>query len=266
MTIATVIIYLVLLIPVGPSATSQTMTSLSALLAVFVFLRALLIITLSKEILHIKYILVTVKNLFKPFYTFLLVLYIFFYFFGQVGMFLYGGKVYIGAPYLDDPGIPPLYIYNSFNSLGSAFLTLFSIMLVNNWHVTTYMYVCASGGNTYHRYFFIIFQLLTVHVILNLTVAFVLDMYNSQKEIDETDQQLRLHLYHKITRIANRRRGSQEDYFNEDDIDEDSSQSDSEHELLNTQDEENIMMTSPMVLHKSFMKTATFNFRRSFNL
>ena len=57
-------------------------------------------------------------------------------------------------------------------------ITLFGYMVVNNWFITVGMYVDITG-TTWTRVYFISFYVLSVAVILNIVVAFAIDMYSS---------------------------------------------------------------------------------------
>ena len=79
--------------------------------------------------------------------------------------------------------IPALYHLNNFNDFPSSMITLFSLMVVNNWMVTTDMYVVTMGSG-YYRWFFGIYFLLTVVMGMNIIVAFALDVYSSVDRLD----------------------------------------------------------------------------------
>ena len=102
-----------------------------------------------------------------------------YYIFSVLGQELFGGKVNQSlVPALANAGIPSNYIFNSFNDFGSGLLTLFELMIVNNWQFLVGMYETALG-TTYVRWFFVFFYFFSVAVVLNIVVAFALDMYNS---------------------------------------------------------------------------------------
>lgn len=50
-------------------------------------------------------------------------------------------------------------------------------MVVNNWYVTVNMYI-AVMGNAWPILFFTTFWVLTVLIMLNLVVSFVIESYN----------------------------------------------------------------------------------------
>jgi hypothetical protein len=57
-------------------------------------------------------------------------------------------------------------------------VTLFVLLVVNNWFLITAMYVQATG-TAWARLYFILFYYFAVIVMLNIVVAFAIDMYGS---------------------------------------------------------------------------------------
>lgn len=56
------------------------------------------------------------------------------YLFGMLGTALFGGVIYRSQPLLDGTDFKAEdYFANNFNDLGSAFITLFELLVVNNW-------------------------------------------------------------------------------------------------------------------------------------
>ena len=71
-----------------------------------------------------------------------------------------------------------------FNDFGAGLVTLFHIMIVNNWWVTCDMY-CYVFGSGWPILFFVSFWMLTVLIMLNLVIAFILDIYgNVSSEVE----------------------------------------------------------------------------------
>lgn len=121
------------------------------------------------------------KSLLHPILHLLNVIILIFYVFAQIGIFMFGGKVRRGLPEVFDPnsGIPPNYYLNNFNDLLSSYVTLFSLMVVNNWFYTVDMFVFIMDGNVYYRIFFYVFYYVAVIVGVNLVIAYTIDMYTS---------------------------------------------------------------------------------------
>eukprot|EP01062_Namystynia_karyoxenos_P055365 TRINITY_DN46164_c0_g1_i1.p1 TRINITY_DN46164_c0_g1~~TRINITY_DN46164_c0_g1_i1.p1 ORF type:complete len:1030 (+),score=336.40 TRINITY_DN46164_c0_g1_i1:71-3160(+) len=76
-------------------------------------------------------------------------------------------------------GFSPL----NFDSLSSAYLTLFHLMVVNNWHVTMQAFVLASGTK-WACVFFELFHFIVVVIVLNVLVAFVIEAYDLARTHD----------------------------------------------------------------------------------
>ena len=64
----------------------------------------------------------------------------------------------------------------NFNDFPASLVTLFHIMVVNNWFITCDM-ITALKGWWSPRLFFISFWVLTVLIMLNLVISFVLEIY-----------------------------------------------------------------------------------------
>lgn len=120
----------------------------------------------------------------KLFQTLALIMFIF----AAVGMQLFGGKITtdvsgmvvtraqaeaLAASPFGESG----YLPNSFNDMPSGMVTLFELLVVNNWHVISSGYEAVLGVHA--RWFFILFYCVGVVMGLNICVAFVLDTYNS---------------------------------------------------------------------------------------
>ena len=93
--------------------------------------------------------------------------------YAQVGVLFYGGRLYQGDAYELSSGADVLYTYCNFNDFGSAFVTLFELLVVNNWQVI--MEEVAVVAGPWSRTFFISWWLLSVLVMSNLLIAFILE-------------------------------------------------------------------------------------------
>ena len=65
-------------------------------------------------------------------------------------------------------------------------MTLFILIVVNNWFVIVGMYVDIKGGNRAWRIFFILFYYFGVSICLNIIVSFCIDMYSAVLRLHET--------------------------------------------------------------------------------
>ena len=93
-------------------------------------------------------------------------------------MILYGGQITMNSSaILADSSVPDNYFLMNFNDLMSSMVTLFALIVVNNWMVIVAMCVDVKGGATWYRYYFIIFYYFGVIIGLNIIIAFAIDMY-----------------------------------------------------------------------------------------
>ena len=114
------------------------------------------------------------------------VLFVIFYIFSVLGMYLFGGMSKIDfATFSRDQSIPDNYYMDNFNDLACSFVTLFTLMVVNNWMVQVQMYVDYKNGDTSYRIFFIAFYYFSVLIGINIVVAYTIDMYTSVERLDE---------------------------------------------------------------------------------
>ena len=73
----------------------------------------------------------------------------------------------------------------NFNDVMSGFITLFALMVVNNWYVIVLMYSDVTQS-VYDRFFFLIFYYFGVIIGLNIVIAFAIDMYSAVLRMDKT--------------------------------------------------------------------------------
>lgn len=85
---------------------------------------------------------------------------------------------------------PALYYLLNFNDFGASLVTLFHIMVVNNWFITCNMY-CYVMGNNWPRLYFISFWALTVLIMLNLVIAFIIEIYDTVSQEIEVEYKRR---------------------------------------------------------------------------
>jgi len=125
-----------------------------------------------------------------------------FYSFSVVGMWAYSGlittdgeftnytgSVYqVGSPYYlglhrENPKLEGSefagggYYNNNFNNYQHATITLFEMMVVNQWHVIVEGISLVSEQRTLTRFFFIVFHLFVVVVMVNIFMAFILEAF-----------------------------------------------------------------------------------------
>ena len=156
------------------------------ILEVIVFIRMLKLLTLLYEIKTMRVIFETLKNLLGPLNNLIIVMMTIFYVFAQLGMIIFGGQIRKNSTQIvHDSSIPDNYYLINFNDLMSSYVTLFILIVVNNWYVIVAMCVDIKGGNTLYRYFFVIFYYFGVIIGLNIIIAFAIDMYAAVQRLEE---------------------------------------------------------------------------------
>lgn len=124
-----------------------------------------------------------------PFWAILCVQFSLLYVFCLFGILFFGGEVnYQNIAILNNDSTPDIYIYVNFNDLANGLLTLFELMVINNWMIITQVYVNITGTYTI-LYFFIVFYYLCVVIGLNIVIAFSIDMYNSIERLDNQNKE-----------------------------------------------------------------------------
>lgn len=156
------------------------------MLELVIFIRMLKLLTLLYEIKTLRIIIETMRNLIKPLANLCAVLLTIFYIFAQIGMLSFGGDVTKNNKVIsEDYSIPDNYHLMNFNDFVSSLVTLYALMVVNNWMVITDMYVQIKDNNTWVRLYFCVFYYFSVIIGINIVVAFAIDMYSSVERLDE---------------------------------------------------------------------------------
>ena len=159
--------------------------SLIRFLSMIILLRIVKLFTVLMELDQFKLIIDTIQSLFRPFYAILGVMFIVYYVFSQIGDRAFGGIVQNNdIRILSQSDFPQTYTLMNMNDMLSSFITLFAIMVVNNFQVVVQVYTFLTGTN-YSRWFFIIFYLLSVVMLIDLVVALVLNMYDQIAELNQ---------------------------------------------------------------------------------
>lgn len=136
------------------------------------------------EIKTFRIIMETLKSLISPFWSVLCVMFSIFYFYAELGMVLWGGLVDFNKEEIrGNDATPDNWALNNFNDLANSFLVLFELVVVNNWMVTTSMYVEVSKTRWVLLYF-VSFYIIAVLIGMNILVCFAIDMYASIRRLD----------------------------------------------------------------------------------
>jgi hypothetical protein len=120
----------------------------------------------------------------------LISLYTLFFVYTEVGMLFFGGKITTNSKQVGNDSTPPLWYLMNFNDFAASFITLFHILTVNNWYVTCDMYTYVLES-FWPRIYFVTFWIFSVLIMLNIAVAFVLDIYHSVSDDIEKEYKRR---------------------------------------------------------------------------
>lgn len=112
----------------------------------------------------------------------------------SLGLQLFGGLVYANNPKLEGTSFKNEdYLVFNFNDYPSGMVTLFNLLVMGNWQIWMEGYVQITG-TSWALLYFISFYVITVLLLVNLVVAFVLEAFFAETELasdggeDETDQ------------------------------------------------------------------------------
>ena len=96
--------------------------------------------------------------------------------FTYIGMALWGGTIDVEA-LSQNPAVTPLYYLNNFNSYTEGLITVFNVLVVNDWHalagIFRYADQCSSPWIVYP--YFVSVILIAVFIMLNVITAFFVE-------------------------------------------------------------------------------------------
>jgi Ion transport protein len=105
-------------------------------------------------------------------------LYLVFYIFNITGIFLWSGHIKIDTPQdsKSPEFYPKNYEYLNFNDFASGFITLFSILVVNNWVVVATCFTTFISFQKGLRWFFLIFYMMANLLSMYILIGVVIDV------------------------------------------------------------------------------------------
>ncbi|XP_008793100.1 two pore calcium channel protein 1 isoform X2 [Phoenix dactylifera] len=104
----------------------------------------------------------------------------------SLGVQLFGGIVNFGNPNLEATDLfAEDYVLFNFNDYPNGMVTLFNLLVMGNWQVWMQSYRDLTGTSWTLAYF-VSFYLITVLLLLNLVVAFVLEAFFAEMELETT--------------------------------------------------------------------------------
>jgi len=166
-----------LIISLIPGLSSQGVVRVMLLLRIFRLFR------LGRTSNNLRSLYQTMWRLIPTFVMHALALLVVYFEFAHLGMALWKGKIWHGNPVLDGSSFQSIGFYDTsnFNTFGNSILTLFELMIQNNWHVIADAFERVSNPAAW--IFFIIYNISTAVVIINILVAFILDGFITQWKV-----------------------------------------------------------------------------------
>ncbi|XP_053376398.1 two pore channel protein 2-like isoform X2 [Mercenaria mercenaria] len=161
-------------------------------------LRVMRLIKIFVSIKRFKVILMTIMNIGPSMATYGGVLFVLYYMFAIVGMEIFhdlityhgyhetkASDMFCGNPKLNNTAFyRNHYCNNNFNDILKAFVILFELTVVNQWHVLSSGFVFVT--NKASRLYFFIFHMTCVIIVLNIFVAFILEAFILEYSLQKT--------------------------------------------------------------------------------
>ncbi|OVA14926.1 EF-hand domain [Macleaya cordata] len=106
----------------------------------------------------------------------------------SLGLQIFGGIVNSGNPKLEESALYENdYLLFNFNDYPNGMVTLFNLLVMGNWQVWMQGYKELTG-TSWTLVYFISFYLITVLLLLNLVVAFVLEAFFAEIDLDKSSE------------------------------------------------------------------------------
>ncbi|XP_011086365.1 two pore calcium channel protein 1A [Sesamum indicum] len=106
----------------------------------------------------------------------------------SLGVQIFGGIVNAGNPNLTGTDLSDDdYLLFNFNDYPNGMVTLFNLLVMGNWQVWMQSYKELTGTSWSYAYF-ISFYLITVLLLLNLVVAFVLEAFFAEMDLESSEK------------------------------------------------------------------------------
>lgn len=106
----------------------------------------------------------------------------------SLGLQLFGGIVNAGNSDLEGTDLDDSdYLLFNFNDYPNGMVTLFNLLVMNNWQVWMQSYTELTG-TSWTLIYFVSFYLISVLLLLNLVAAFVLEAFFAEMEVEESEK------------------------------------------------------------------------------
>ncbi|CAK9094201.1 Two pore calcium channel protein 1 (Calcium channel protein 1) (AtCCH1) (Fatty acid oxygenation up-regulated protein 2) (Voltage-dependent calcium channel protein TPC1) (AtTPC1) [Durusdinium trenchii] len=131
-------------------------------------------ICLTEHVPPLRYLAAMVAHLVPVYSQLGLLLFLVYYIFATVGVQLFGGLIDVHNPNLDHTGFAEAQYWPlNFNDFLSALVTLFCLMVVNNWYVVADGFMAVTSN--YSAIFFVCFFVSVNLVVLNILMTLILE-------------------------------------------------------------------------------------------
>ncbi|CAL5342606.1 unnamed protein product [Camellia sinensis] len=105
----------------------------------------------------------------------------------SLGLQIFGGTVNAGNPDLEGTDLAKNdYVLFNFNDYPNGMVTLFNLLVMGNWHIWMQSYKELTGTSWTYAYF-VSFYLITILLLLNLVMAFVLEAFFAEMELETSE-------------------------------------------------------------------------------
>lgn len=153
-------------------------------MGIMLLLRFPILSSLLMELYDFSVIALTVNKMLSPFLSVLFSLYLVIFMFGSIGVVWFSGVVRLTKiQTIEEAAVNGLYYLLNFNDLYAGMLTLYAGLVSINGAITD-MY-CALIGNNWPRLYFATFFVLTFLIVLNIVIAFIIEVYAVSHELTE---------------------------------------------------------------------------------
>lgn len=157
-------------------------------------LRALLALHISRglclahHIPPLRYLVALVAHLVPVYHQLGFLLFLVYYIFATIGVQIFGGQIYEGNVKLEGSGFAEAAYWSlNFNDFPSGLVTLFCLMVVNNWFVVADGFLRVTNKSA--SIFFVSFFVITNLVVLNILMTLILESSATvQQELQATGE------------------------------------------------------------------------------
>jgi two pore calcium channel protein len=137
---------------------------------------------LFRHVKQLRFVAHLTVKLWPTYYRMGMLLLLLFYIFDTIGVQVFGGLIYKGNPALTGSGFASAdYWPFNFNDFNSGMVTMFLLMVVNNWFVFTAAFMAVTGTRL-AAIFSLSFFIITNLIVLNVLMSLILDLSGSVRE------------------------------------------------------------------------------------